>query len=349
MTAGRIIFVALLLVAMAAAAGVYADVSSLAEEFTGFDWWMVAPALALAFANYAIRFVKWHYFLRVVKQRARVGDSALVFFSGLSMSVTPGKVGELLKSYLLSKTSGVPASASVPVVVAERLTDLISLILLAMFGVATLGYGWDIVGAAVFLCLAVVVVAVWKPAGTILLSLAGRLPGLRGKRDDLRGLQTTMYTLVGPKSMLFGTVLSVAAWFAECAAFALVLKAAGVPLSLANATFIYALGTIAGAVTMLPGGLVATEASMVFMLVEFFAACGRAAAVTSVLIVRLCTLWFAVLVGLVALWLVRTRLGGQLTGAPLGPSSSSSSSSQSSQSSSSSGNSSSSKSSRSSG
>jgi len=37
-TAGRIIFVALLLVAMAAGAGVYADVSALAEEFAGFDY-----------------------------------------------------------------------------------------------------------------------------------------------------------------------------------------------------------------------------------------------------------------------------------------------------------------------
>ena len=162
MTAGRIIFVALLLVAMVAAAGVYADVSALAEEFAGFDWWMVAPALALAFANYVIRFGKWHYFLHVVERPVPVRESGLVFFSGLSMSVTPGKVGELLKSYLLHKTSGVPPAASVPVVVAERLTDLISLIVLAMFGVATLGYGWDIVAAAAALCAVVVVIALWK-------------------------------------------------------------------------------------------------------------------------------------------------------------------------------------------
>ena len=310
-TAGRIIFVALLLVAMAAGAGVYADVSALAEEFAGFDWWIVAPALVLAFANYVIRFGKWHYFLHVVGQPAPVRESGLVFFSGLSMSVTPGKVGELLKSYLLNKTSGVPPSASVPVVVAERLTDLISLILLAAFGVATLGYGWDIVAVAAGLCGLVIVFALWKSAGTFALGLLARLPLLKGRKSWLEELQETLYTLVGPKSMLFGTVLSVAAWFAECAAFALVLKAAGVPLSLANATFIYALGTIAGAVTMLPGGLVATEASMVFMLVEFFAACSRAEAVTSVLVVRLCTLWFAVLVGLAALWLTKAALSGE--------------------------------------
>ena len=60
---------------------------------------------------------------------------------------------------------------------------------------------------------------------------------------------------------------------------------------------------------MLPGGLVATEASMVFVLVEVFSAAARSAAVTAVLVVRICTLWFAVLVGVAALGLVKRHLG----------------------------------------
>jgi len=235
--------------------------------------------------------------------------SALVFFSGLSMSVTPGKVGELLKSFLLKQVSGTPVAVSAPVVVGERLTDLMSLLVLSVFGVAGSGYGWDILAAAAVLCGLVIVLALWGRAGEAAFRLAAKLPFVRLRRESFLEMQRTLLTLVGWRCLAVGTLISVAAWFAECAAFWLVLSGAGVELPMASAVFVYSLGTIAGAVTMLPGGLIATEASMVFVLVEVFHQATRSAAVTAVLVVRFCTLWFAVLVGLAALALFRRRYG----------------------------------------
>jgi uncharacterized membrane protein YbhN (UPF0104 family) len=45
------------------------------------------------------------------------------------------------------------------------------------------------------------------------------------------------------------------------------------------------------------------------VLVEVFGAATRPAAVTAVLVVRICTLWFAVLVGVAALGMVKRHLG----------------------------------------
>jgi len=299
----------ILLVLLAAGVGLYTDVVELARQVTGFAWWTVVPALVLAFLNYALRFGKWHYFLNRAGSRSDATASALVFFSGLSMSVTPGKVGELLKSVLLKRANGTPVAVSAPVVVGERLTDLMSLLLLAVFGVAGSGYGWDILAAAAILCGLVIVFALWGRAGEAAFSLAARLPFLKLRRESFLEMQRTLLTLVGWRCLVVGTLISVVAWFAECAAFWLVLAGAGTDFSLASAVFVYSLGTIAGAVTMLPGGLVATEASMVFVLVEVFRQATRPAAVTAVLVVRICTLWFAVLVGFVALAVFRRRYG----------------------------------------
>lgn len=308
MTAGKLIPLLISLALMAAGIGLYTDISQLAEHLVSFGWWTVGPALALAMANYLLRFVKWHYYLRAVGHRVPTITSLEVFLSGLSMSVTPGKVGEVLKSYLLRKSSDVPVASSVPVVVAERLTDLLSLLVLAFFGVVTSGYGADIMAVAAVLCGLVIVAALWGRAGEFAIALACRLPFLARRRDELLELQRSMLQLVGLRNLVAGTVISTAAWFAECLAFYLILKGAGIPFTLGNSIFVYSLGTIAGAVTMLPGGLIATEASMVFVLVEIFAAATRAAAVTAVLVVRICTLWFAVLVGVLALGRLRRRL-----------------------------------------
>mgnify|MGYP002640774802 CR=1 FL=1 len=312
MRASQVLLVLLLLVVMLGGIGFYTDLSDLTQQAFDFSWWLLFPALGLALLNYLLRFSKWHFFLAELGQKVPAGDSLRVFLAGLSMSVTPGKVGELLKSYLLARTSGVEASKSVPVVVAERLTDLLAVVLLAAWGAYSLGYGVDVILVALALCGAVVVFATWEGGFLWLLDRLSRFPFVKQRRTSLVGLQRSMVALVGWKSMTVGTLISVVAWFAECVSFYLILHGLGVSFSLGNTVFVYSLGTVAGAVTMLPGGLVATEASMVAMLAELFST-PKGAAVASVLLVRLCTLWFAVAVGLLGLASVKKRLGAKKT------------------------------------
>jgi len=63
--------------------------------------------------------------------------------------------------------------------------------------------------------------------------------------------------------------------------------------------------TIAGALSFLPGGLGVQEGGMVALLVQTAQGVGGATAAAATFITRLCTLWFAVAVGLVALSLGR--------------------------------------------
>lgn len=301
MKARQILMVVILVVLLLASAGLYGDVSTLLATARDFGWWVAVPSLALAFLNYMIRFGKWHYFLHASELPIPVRISFPVFLAGLSMSVTPGKVGEVLKCYLLKQISDSPASRTFPVVLAERLTDLLAVVLLAAYGVTSLGVGFDVLAVAVGMCGIIVMLAVWRRGFRWVLGLASWIPMVRRRRDELLSMQESLARMVGWKPMLAGTTISVVAWFAECVAFYLILGAAGSSVSLANAVFAYSLGTVAGAVTMLPGGLVATEASMVGLLERVLGCCSASQAITAVLVVRLCTLWFSVVVGAIAL------------------------------------------------
>jgi len=108
------------------------------------------------------------------------------------------------------------------------------------------------------------------------------------------------YRLLLPVSLVISTILSIAAWFCECYAFYLVLKGLALKSTLSESTFVYAFATLVGAVSMLPGGLGATEGSMTGLLVVLFKET-RHGAVAATLIVRLCTLWYAVFLGVLAL------------------------------------------------
>ncbi len=305
MNTKRWLVVAALILALLAGLALYGDIASVQDQFTRFNWWILGPALGLATLNFLLRFAKWEVFLRVLGHKPGTKASALVFFSGLAMSVTPGKLGEVLKAWLLKRSCGVPLADTVPVVVAERLTDLISVVLLASFGAASFSYGLDLLVAALALCSAVVALTLWTRAFRAVVEFFSKIPAVGRRKQSLLDLQHAMVKLVGPAPLAIGSLLGIVAWAAECLAFHIILHAVGVQASLQQSFFIYAMGTLAGALAMLPGGLLATEASMVAMLVEVLAVAQPAQAVTAVFLVRLTTLWWAVAVGSVALALQR--------------------------------------------
>ena len=89
--------------------------------------------------------MKWEYYLRLIGVRGlSKRDSFLIFFSGLGMVITPGKVGEWLKSYLLREVHGTPIARSAPILIAERLTDSIALLIIAAAGVFVFGDLWQV-------------------------------------------------------------------------------------------------------------------------------------------------------------------------------------------------------------
>jgi len=63
-------------------------------------------------------------------------QSFLIYFSGLSMLVTPFGMGQTIKSYFLKKYFNISYTKSVPLVLAERLYDFISIIIL--LGITTI-------------------------------------------------------------------------------------------------------------------------------------------------------------------------------------------------------------------
>ena len=77
-------------------------------------------------------------------------------------------------------------------------------------------------------------------------------------------------------------------------------------MSFALSFFVYGTATIAGAIAMLPGGLGGTELAMRTML-DRLGGVPIAPAAAATLLVRLATLWFAVALGFVALWIFRAR------------------------------------------
>lgn len=316
-TVRRWIWIAILVVIGAAALAMLGDVRQLGARLGGFGWPAFAAALGLALANYAIRFVRWTLYLRSQAVRVPVSDSALVFGAGLSLSITPAKLGELVKSYLLRELHGAPATRTAPIVIAERISDLVALLLLAVAGVAAYGIAQAIAIAAAASIAAGLVLLAWPRPTRALLDLVTRPASLRRFRTPLHDMYGHLAALCRPATLAAATALAVPAWACECVGFALIVNAfPGAHVDLGLAMVIYAATTIAGALSFLPGGLGVTEGAMAMWLVRGAARLDPSTAACATLLTRLATLWFAVALGLVCLAAARRRVRARSQGAP---------------------------------
>ncbi len=291
--------------------GLYADVHRTARALATFEWRWLPAIIGLTLLNYLGRYVKWHYYLGCIGSHIQRRDSAAIFLAGLSMVLTPGKVGELLKSYLLKRLDGTPIARSAPVVLAERLTDGIALLMLGAAGLALYGTGWKVMLFVSLLAVAAVLAVQVRSVALFLLDIAGRLPLIGRISAKLRVAYESIYTLLEAGNLLLAIGIGLVSWSCECVAFALVLHGLHVSTTLlpVKAAFILAASTLVGSASMLPGGLGVADGGIV-VLIKALVTPNVDVAVAATLLIRLCTLWFGVAVGAVALAGFSRRFGG---------------------------------------
>lgn len=309
----QVVLVAALGAAVALGLAITANLGATLDALGRFRWRLLPLVIAAALANWGLRFLKWDYYLACLAVPLPRRQSLLVFLAGFTMAISPGKIGELLKAILVRDLVGTELSRTASVVVAERLTDVAGLLLLSALGATVLPYGGPVLGglAAVF-ALTVVVLRVPGLADRVHDALA-RGPRLARLAEPLRLFLGAGRALVAPGPLAVAVCLSAVSWFFECLGFYLILLGLGVETSLRVPTFIYAFASLAGAVSMLPGGLGVAEASLTGLLVAFGVPLPEAVAAT--LLIRAATLWLAVALG-VATLLVAFRGGPDAAAQP---------------------------------
>ena len=300
---GLAVFVGLLL---------YGDISGIGSSLSHFRWSLLPVILGLTLFNYAVRFLKWHYYLGLAGIRnVRLADSVNIFFAGLAMTITPGKLGEWLKSYLLKERYGTPVSVSAPIVLAERVTDAYGMILLACLGLFLFNDGWVFVIILSALGFAIAAMFRWRPAARWCIAAAGRLPLLRRHAPFIASFYESAYSLFSPRALAISVAMGFVSWLGEGIAMYYVLLGLGAPHSaelIVQGVFILSITSLAGAVAILPGGLGVVEGGITG-LAQSLVGLSREAAATATLIIRIGTLWFGVAIGLVALVILTRRMG----------------------------------------
>jgi uncharacterized protein (TIRG00374 family) len=255
--------------------------------------------LALSLANYLIRFGRWRTYLRQLGVRLDLLHDLRIYIGGFALTTTPGKSGELARTLWL-RPYGVPVDSSAAVFLVERVQDFIAIVVLSSLGLSLYP---GAAGRWALLAGIALVIAVFSVF--LLSDRVERLANMRTIRPlhrllmKLASVSRHARDCVRPRPLLVGLFAGLIAWSCEGMAFAILLRALGHPVTPVTALSIYAFSMLAGAISFMPGGLGSSEATMILLL--RFVGVPLSLAVPATLIIRATTLWFAVLLGVLAL------------------------------------------------
>jgi glycosyltransferase 2 family protein len=304
----RLLLALLLAVVVYGAFVVWTGFRSLGSALLEFHWSAFGLALLLSSFNYGLRFLKWEYYLRLLGvPKVPTWESLLVFLSGFVLTITPGKVGEVFKSAVLQKTHGVDMAVTAPIVVGERLTDVIAIVALVIVG--SLGFQGGLVWAALggLAVVVVLVIVLWdRPLSALLAHIDRRGGPLSAHLPRIHTARTSLVKVVSLRTLPLPTMLSLVGWTAEGVGLWALLDGFGQSTPPVVAFFFYATSTLAGALVPVPGGLGVAEAILQGGLSEL-GGVPAAVATGAMLLSRFATLWWAVIVGFAALALLRVR------------------------------------------
>lgn len=244
-------------------------------------------AIALCLLNYLLRGLRWRLWMAHYGRPLQLTEALRLYLAGYTFTPTPGNVGEAARGLLLARNP-LSATQSLAIFGAERLADLLSLLLLCLpvawwlAGLVGTQRVVGLAGLALLLAFAVLVL-LFRFRQALLLRFAW--------------LQEAWVCLA--TRPLQWLALSLVAWAAQGVAVWLLCREAGLSVDMLEATGFYALAMVGGALSLLPAGLGGMEAILTALLVANGASAGLALGIT--VQVRLVTLWLAVAMGALAL------------------------------------------------
>lgn len=288
-----------------------ADWKNLLQSVYRVDAGTLATALLCAIGVYVGRFLKWAMFLRVLNIHVLWKENVCIFLSGLALGITPGKIGEVLKCYILKKKHQMDFSYTAPTIVGERLSGVLGCFLLCLFAAHVDGEAswriWEL-GAAL-VCIVMPILAILHSATLRNRMFHGlcRIKMLEKHMEKCRSFYNSTVELMGFRPLLAALLISVGYWFLECMIFYSLLCGFGISMEMFHAVLLLTAISIGGGLTLLPGSIGALEGGLIGILTYYGADVATAGGLT--LLHRFFAMWSVVLIGWCVLIYNRKNFG----------------------------------------
>jgi len=278
----------------------YSDFQEFSVNISQFEFSYLPIILAFIFLGIIIRGTRQQLLYKQIEVFISFKTGILLYISGLSMIVTPGGSGELIKSYYLKKNFGYPLAKTFPVVIMERLLDLAGIGgVLLIVGLLLGNYNIILLMLILLSVVSLIFVSGKKEKlFNFLLSILEKIPILKKQATSFSESYQVFGELTSSKIMTKTLGLSFFVWMTDAIMIYFIFIGFNLNFDIIFSTFSMYGSLLLGVLTMVPAGVGVTEVSFV----EILKGEGVDTAVSTSLVIlfRLVTIWFLTALGFCA-------------------------------------------------
>lgn len=278
----------------------FSDFSKIYDHIEIFNINYLLPIFFLVTLSWCILFLRWALLLKNLNILIPRKDNFIIFLSSFALSATPGQLGELIKSKLLKNKFNIPISKTAPLLLIERIYDLIGAIFASSLGIIYIESGNIILLIYIIILFSLVFLLRSKIIFTKFLKLFEKISFLRNKVARVSETYESIQPSLNPKVFLSSTILSIIYWIIVGTSSYLVLLALEInTINYFHMISIYSLSVIIGSVSFIPGGVGVAEGSITGLLT--LGGVEISIAFVIGILVRVFTLWYSVIIGFILL------------------------------------------------
>ena len=295
-----------LILVLVAAVGIYAiflftsDFNIITEKISNFKINYLPLILFLVTASWCPVFIKWHFLLKNCEIDIPLTRSITVFLSGLAFDITPGKLGALMKSQILKTSFNIPRTKTAPIILVEKVYDLIGAILASIIGIIILGMDVYLIIIAILVLAMVFFFLYYRPASELFFKRVTKTKFFSKYVENISEFNKTVQKSTNVKVATICILLAVTYWFIVSTAVYYTLIGFDINiLDYLKVLSIYAISILLGAISFIPGGVGITEGA----LAGLFTLEGIDVSTALILsvIIRIFVLWYSVSIGFISL------------------------------------------------
>ena len=283
---------------------IYSDLEKLQTNYQQINLLYLFPIIVILLCSLFFRGIVQKFLLNQIGIQLSIKQSFLLFLTGLSMIVTPGGTGQMIKSHFLKEQHGHPISKSLPLVYAERFHDLLAISILVTLTLFVSFSIESLIACLISFSFVAILILIAKNRifFTKLICLLSKIKLFRNQLPDDSHFTDSLQKLFKNNIIIKTDIIVFSLFLFEGIIIYMGFLAFEVDLGYLKSIQLFYTSIIFGAISLIPGGVGVVEGGFTALLTQ--QSLSLSLAISIVIFIRLTTIWFATMIGFIATYFV---------------------------------------------
>lgn len=280
---------------------IFSDITKISTDLEKIKLEYYPLIFLLVIINIILLGIRFHFLLKKLDLKLKLSDSLLVFISGLSMVLTPGAGGTIIKSFILKKKIGKSYSSTTPLIIYEKWLELTSILIVIGILLFWINFTESIIVFIIGIVFNIIFLIAFKNEKGLdyINNLIQKIGFLKNLTINVKEARDSFDKLTSLRITIGSLLITLVTKINAVVIIFLIFESFGINFDFLLSGQIYFTSFLIGVLSFIPGGIIVTEASLIGLILKQGVELSMASIL--VLVIRFVTLWFAMIIGLVAL------------------------------------------------